>query len=615
MKLLTSIFLDYENRSLRPEDRTTLVQALTNDREARAAMAKHLEYSAAIARALHHQEVAQRIDRIRDRAIVPVRERTFRRWIAIAALFLIGVGGILFRMQSFSSQGPEMVWKGEVTLSHHARVMAPQEGIKLPEGCDITIGRTGSARLSYPDGTRLALAAQTRMKLSRTGIILTQGSIEGAFAKRSPDFPFEMDTPHGTIRVVGTSFTLDVGAKALFLIMKAGRIEFQHPRGTKILSMGEKEAMIASVDQREPWIFQKEEMDMKQCAWIKKMVLAGTLSAATIVGTLSAGEENIVMNPGFETIVEEVPSDWQGVNKFNVKLATGEDGNHFITIAEKVKGPGKYIWQTIELESSWQSLLVTARVRTTNFKPGDESWKNARVAVTFLDSNGKIFVDEKGQKGYGPSPSVNGNTDWVTIRNYGPIPRGAHSVEIKPAHFGSEGIVEFDDITVIPNPTLPMIETPFKPGTFEEIPPKEVLPLGWTSEWPENAKVVSEGNNHFLRMWRKEGENGPGIYGFFALPESWETIKLSAKFRARNLTIGEKGDQKPHVQALFHAEDGTILSKWNVMVYIDGNSSDWLPKEGTFNIQPGAKWVTMKIKMPNCVGEVDIDDIAIQKGE
>ena len=72
-------------------------------------------------------------------------------------------------------------YRGAVTLSSSGRPLALTQGASLGEGTTIATGANAFARLDLPDGSRIALPSQSRIRLDRLRLTLMTGSVDRAF--------------------------------------------------------------------------------------------------------------------------------------------------------------------------------------------------------------------------------------------------------------------------------------------------------------------------------------------------------------------------------------------------------------------------------------------------
>jgi ferric-dicitrate binding protein FerR (iron transport regulator) len=101
-------------------------------------------------------------------------------------------------------------------------------GQPLAAGVGIeTLGRSSSAAVVFPDGTRLELGGDTRLseieeRPKRAG--LDRGVVAADVRPQPVGFPMSLRTPNAEARVVGTRFTLTAAADETLLEVREGRV-------------------------------------------------------------------------------------------------------------------------------------------------------------------------------------------------------------------------------------------------------------------------------------------------------------------------------------------------------------------------------------------------------
>jgi len=103
-------------------------------------------------------------------------------------------------------------------------------GERLGYGTMLQVGAQGSATLTWADGTRLTLKADsilTRLPAAGQRLKLDAGSVEVVAAKRTPEQPLEILCPDATARVVGTMFTVSVAHGQSHLAVSDGLVRWQ----------------------------------------------------------------------------------------------------------------------------------------------------------------------------------------------------------------------------------------------------------------------------------------------------------------------------------------------------------------------------------------------------
>lgn len=146
-----------------------------------------------------------------------------------------------------------------------------------------------------------------------------------------------------------------------------------------------------------------------------------------------------------ELIVEKgrsMPDGWKarGGNVDLVKVIPKTDGAKGGVFEFSTKNAG--VQQVVVIGSSWRQLELRFRMKTENVVPGDAPWKNARMALRFIDDAWKPIAPWP--KNVGKS----GTHDWTQHEVTIAVPPGATSLVIEPAMFGDHGTVWFSDISL-----------------------------------------------------------------------------------------------------------------------------------------------------------------------
>ncbi|HUD70950.1 MAG TPA: FecR family protein [Dongiaceae bacterium] len=158
-------------------------------------------------------------------AIAPARRRN-RRWLAVAAAFILLAGGGLFlARRGEAPQGPVAAFiriDGEVRAASGA---AAPEGSIAP-GATVVTGPGGRAAIQLAGGASLRLDADTevrfdgadRLTLGRGALYLDSGSESG----RAQRPALEIGTPLGKVTDIGTQFEVRLDAGALRVQVRRG---------------------------------------------------------------------------------------------------------------------------------------------------------------------------------------------------------------------------------------------------------------------------------------------------------------------------------------------------------------------------------------------------------
>ncbi len=148
--------------------------------------------------------------------------------------------------------------------------------------------------------------------------------------------------------------------------------------------------------------------------------------------TTSSAQTNLLTNPEFEAGKE----GW--TFKSGAQLA-GDANNHWL-VASSAYARAE---QEVKLKAEWKKLKVTTRMRLNSVQRGNKRYETARVAITWLNAQGKPYKY--------PSSVISGtgSTDgWQRYEQVYEIPQDADAVRVGPAMLGKRGQAEFDELTL-----------------------------------------------------------------------------------------------------------------------------------------------------------------------
>ncbi|HEX8833298.1 MAG TPA: hypothetical protein VF719_03820, partial [Abditibacteriaceae bacterium] len=117
--------------------------------------------------------------------------------------------------------------------------------------------------------------------------------------------------------------------------------------------------------------------------------------------------------------------------------STGDATNRWVQLHE-----GAWMEKAVKLDPSWKKIIISTRMKMSDYVKGAEGWNRPHIAIRFLDDAGLVYGD------YVPTPEVHGNTDWTMRRVAFDIPEGAKQLRLQPGLWGTKGLLEFDDIVV-----------------------------------------------------------------------------------------------------------------------------------------------------------------------
>jgi hypothetical protein len=221
---------------------------------------------------------------------------------------------------------------------------------------------------------------------------------------------------------------------------------------------------------------------------------------------VSAGDHNLVFNGDFSKGME----GWRKATGISV---TSADGNSWLVISV----PGQCSDQSIALAPEWSKLRLTAKMRVTDVRLGDQGWKDARLAMCFKDKKGKRI---------GQWPNVihaKGTADWKMVARDFDVPRGADFLALSPANFGGSGMAEFDDIRfeVIGKRSLTPVDAALPTGAKTDL---WSLADAWSAMSATKETLCLNGLWAFRPLAKTDGKNlvAPGQgWGWFKVPGIW----------------------------------------------------------------------------------------------
>lgn len=166
-------------------------------------------------------------------------------FIAAAAVLLAAVTGYVALVRSAPVARIDLV-QGKV-LRGGAPVSA---GETLFAGDELETDPTGRVVLRYDDGTQVDLAPGSRARdFSAEGgklIVLERGSLTGDVRRQPEDQPMIVRTPEGEARVLGTRFTLSVGAGSSRLDVEKGVVRLTRLSDGKAADVAAGQTAVAS---------------------------------------------------------------------------------------------------------------------------------------------------------------------------------------------------------------------------------------------------------------------------------------------------------------------------------------------------------------------------------
>lgn len=181
-----------------------------------------------------------------------------------------------------------------------------------------------------------------------------------------------------------------------------------------------------------------------------------TVATLTLTPLLLAQEVNVLDEGDFEITQQGMPSGfhWTGfagdasVTPNTFELVSDTDGQ-FVKLTVPAETEKQIAWvelkETIPVPTEWTGLTISTKLRVGDYMQGSESWHGVKVFLTFYDEAGEVVGAE--------IPAVTLQEDapeWITLEKEVLIPPGTASFSIKAGIIGSSGVVEIDDLSVVP---------------------------------------------------------------------------------------------------------------------------------------------------------------------
>lgn len=312
-------------------------------------------------------------------------------------------------------------------------------------------------------------------------------------------------------------------------------------------------------------------------------VVVGVAALSIGGGVAGAPPEGLVKNGDFKNGLES----WRGGRGISVETV---DGAKTLTIAS----PGAGSDQRVALDSNWYKLKLTMRMRATGVEVGDQDWKDARLAMTFLGADGKRVGD------WPRVFNASGSTEWLPCERTYVIPAGAAFLSLSPANFGKSGKAEFQDIR------LEMLELRPVKG---DVPPPAPLSSLWGADKAWRESSATRESICVNGLWRllpvMEGEASsevpkPGeCWGWFKVPgvwpraSDWNVGEPAQELLIAPWLLSKYGDKLEKVDQAWYQRTINIPASWagrrifldfgmvqtHAKVFIDGKSAGelWFP--------------------------------------
>jgi hypothetical protein len=261
-----------------------------------------------------------------------------------------------------------------------------------------------------------------------------------------------------------------------------------------------------------------------------RLASIGFAAACLAVPIASAWAQSHVLLPegNFEQAdAAGKPAGWQLNSPTNISLG-GDAANRWVQMRD-----GGMLEKTIKLDPSWKKIVISTRMRMSNYVKGPEGWQRPHIALRFLDEAGQVYGD------YVATPEVSGNTDWTIRRVAFDIPEGAKQLRLQPGLWGTKGLFEIDDIVVKAYAAGATID----PEVAADAPWPSSVKARWGGERvqvqsPRRSSVSLNG------AWRFSPAQSNGTQANTAPEKGWGYIQVPGSWReAKHLLEGASGPQ------------------------------------------------------------------------
>ncbi|HNV71613.1 MAG TPA: FecR family protein [Candidatus Ozemobacteraceae bacterium] len=150
--------------------------------------------------------------------------------LAIALCQITGCGSQTTTAQ-VSVKGPVMPVQAKLNSS--GTFQDAREGDKVEAGGAIRTGENGRSSLLYPDGTEIAIQADTYFEVKAEGFLGRQTQGSAIYKVKPQKAGTKVETPHGVTAVLGTTFLVKVASSGTAVWVEEGTVEFATAAGEK----------------------------------------------------------------------------------------------------------------------------------------------------------------------------------------------------------------------------------------------------------------------------------------------------------------------------------------------------------------------------------------------
>lgn len=276
-----------------------------------------------------------------------------------------------------------------------------------------------------------------------------------------------------------------------------------------------------------------------------------TVLSLCVASAQDAADGELIVNGGFEVDAtgDGIPDGWD--KRPNMSTG-GEEGNRWLVLSGSYAASA----QKVALKQEWTELTLTMRMRVTDVEKGKEGWHDARLAMSFVGADGQRVGDW---------PNVfhaAGSTDWVVCNRVYPVPLGAAALQLNPANFGTQGKVEFDDISLRVTATASFEDLALPEGADDPWAPS----AAWRQTSSTRERICINGLWRFMPAGSVERPPEPGSgWGWFKVPSIWpvKSWDMDEPAQAMQLPSGLASRADPYtIDRAWHQREINIPADW-----------------------------------------------------
>jgi len=335
------------------------------------------------------------------------------------------------------------------------------------------------------------------------------------------------------------------------------------------------------------------KLSLNRYPGLLSFVLCSGVFLNSVVAQAQPGE--ILPQGTFEQVAaNNKPGGWEILWAPEKVSLAGDDKNRWVQLRD-----GAALNQVVKLPERAKTIVVSARLKLSNYEKGPEGWHRARVSMRFMDDAGKLVGD------YPAIPDLTANSDWVTKEVTLKVPADATQLQLQPGLWGSKGLFEIDDLVVrvteiapVPVPIIP-VDAPW-PATEK---------VAWGSEpvdvqSSKRARVSLNGAWKFSPPQSVSGQANTAPekgWGYMAVPGNWRRHQeMIAKGTGPQWT----GFDARSLAGAWYERRFKVPADWNgrhISIDVDRISTDatfWINDKpaGTVNFPEGELDITNLVK-------------------